>query len=221
LDITGVGQSMRIAQISVARPKDVMFDGKTTSTSIFKVPVDSEVFADFINLQGDTQSDLSVHGGRDKALYFYSLDYYPLWARELSRPELDPAQFGENLTVTGCVDEDIVIGVRLRVGNAEVTVTQPRIPCFKLGIRMGDANFPNRFWATGRLGFYARVERTGPLKRGDAIEVLETPSHGITVRKLWRIVTGKRSSEARQAMEQLADLDAGWQRRLRQAAADK
>jgi len=154
-------------------------------------------------------------------LYFYSSDYYSLWAQELGRPELESSQFGENLTVTGCVDEDIVIGARLCVGKIEVTVTQPRIPCFKLGMRMDDVGFPNRFWVAGRLGFYVRVETTGPVRRGDEIKVLEAPAHGITVRKLWRIVTSKNSNEARQAIDYLPDLDAGWQRRLRQAAADE
>ena len=209
---------MNIVRVSVARPKDVEFNGKTTSTSIFKLPVDGEVLADVDNLRGDRQADLSVHGGRDKALYLYSFDYYPLWAQELGVAELEPAQFGENLTVTGCQDEDVVIGARFRVGNAEVSVTQPRIPCFKLGIRMGNQAFPSRFWATGRLGFYVRVEQTGSVRCGDKIDVLDTPSHGITVRELWRIVTTRRSDEARHALHHLRDLDAGWRRRLKQAA---
>ena len=120
--------------------------------------------------------------------------------------------------MAGCQDVDIVIGTRLRVGSTEVVVTQPRIPCFKLGIRMGNADFPNRFWAKGRLGFYVRVEQTGSVASGDAIEVLDTPSHGITVHKLWRIVTTRRSDEAHHALDKLLDLDAGWQRRLQQAA---
>jgi len=208
---------MSIVQISVASPGGVEFNGKTTSTSIFKAPVDGEVFADFDNLHGDRQADLSVHGGRDKAIYLYSYDYYPLWAQELGIAELEPAQFGENLTVTGCQDEQVVIGTRLRVGNSELVVTQPRLPCFKLGIRMNNVDFPNRFWATGRLGFYVRVEQPGSMKRGDAIDALHIPSHGITVRKLWHAVTTRRSNEARNALDHLADLDAGWQRRLKQA----
>ncbi len=211
-------RAMNIVRVSVARPKDVEFNGKTTSTSIFKVPVDGEIFADVDNLRGDRQADLSVHGGRDKALYLYSFDYYPHWAQDLGVAELEPAQFGENLTVSGCQDEDVVIGARLRVGNTEVVVTQPRIPCFKLGIRMGNAAFPNRFWATGRLGFYVRVEQTGSVRCGNEIVVLDAPSHGITVRELWRIVTRRRSDEAHNALDHLPDLDAGWQRRLKQAA---
>ena len=216
--VAGGRRPMNIVRVSVASPIDVEFDGKTTSTSIFKIPVDGEVIADFDNLQGDRQADLSVHGGRDKALYLYSFDYYPLWAHELGLAELEPAQFGENLTVAGCQDVDIVIGTRLRVGSTEVVVTQPRIPCFKLGIRMRNADFPNRFWAKGRLGFYVRVEQTGSVASGDAIEVLDTPSHGITVHKLWRIVTTRRSDEAHHALDKLLDLDTGWQRRLQQAA---
>jgi len=208
---------MKIITVSVASPKDIEFDSKTTSTSIFKTPVDGEVFADFENLQGDRQADLGVHGGRDKALYVYSFDYYAQWAQEFGRTELEPAQFGENLTVTGCLDEDVVIGSRFGIGSVEVVVTQPRIPCFKQGIRMGDADFPNRFWATGRLGFYVRVEQTGLLERGDEIELLDTPSHGITVRELWRTVTTKNSPEARRALDHLPDLDDGWLRRLRRA----
>ena len=208
---------MNIVRVSVARPKEVEFNGKTTSTSIFKIPVDGEIFADVDNLRGDRQADLRVHGGRDKALYLYSFDYYSLWAQDLGVAELEPAQFGENLTVTGCQDEGIVIGARLKVGNTEVVVTQPRIPCFKLGIRMGNEDFPNRFWAKGRLGFYVRVEQTGSVKCGDGIVVLDIPSHGITVRRLWRIVTSRRSDEARHALDNLPDLDAGWQRRLKQA----
>jgi len=206
---------MKIVAVSVASPKDVEFNGKTTSTSIFKTPVDGEVFAAFENLQGDRQADLGVHGGRDKALYVYSFDYYAQWAQELGRTELEPAQFGENLTVTGCLDEDVMIGSRFGIGSVEVVVTQPRMPCYKLGIRMGDADFPNRFWATGRLGFYVRIEQTGPLERGDEIELLDTPSHGITVRELWRTVTTKNSPEARRALDHLPDLDGGWLRRLR------
>jgi MOSC domain-containing protein YiiM len=208
---------MKIITVSVASPKDIEFDGKTTSISIFKTPVDGELFADFENLQGDRQADLGVHGGRDKALYIYSFDYYAQWTQALGRTELEPAQFGENLTVTGCLDEDVVIGSRLGIGSVEVVVTQPRIPCYKLGIRMGDADFPNRFWATGRLGFYVRVEQTGLLQRGDEIELLDTPSHGITVRELWRTVTTKNSPEARRALDHLLDLDDGWLRRLRRA----
>lgn len=210
---------MRVMQISVAGPEYVEFNGKTTLTSIFKRPVDGEVLAGFENLKGDEQADLAVHGGRNKAVYFYSQDYYPLWASELGRPQLETAQFGENLTVSGCRDDEIVIGSRLKVGATEMTVIQPRIPCFKLGMRLGDADFPNRFWTTGRLGFYARVETTGPLNRGDEIAIVAAPLHGITVRDLWCAVTSKDSVKARQAMQQLPDLDDGWQRRLRQTAA--
>jgi MOSC domain-containing protein YiiM len=209
---------MKIVTISTGEPRKVVFEGKTTVTGIFKTPVDAAVFAGEQNLQGDGQADLSVHGGRDKALYFYSQDYYALWTEDLGRATLEAAQFGENLTVSGCRDEDIVLGSRMKVGGAVVTVMQPRIPCFKLGIRIGDASFPNRFWTTGRLGFYARVDQPGLLQRGDPIEVIESPTHGITVRKLWLAVIETRREAAIRAMQHLPELDAGWLKRLRLVA---
>jgi MOSC domain-containing protein YiiM len=208
---------MKLVQISVGTPHDIEFDGKTTKTGIFKIPVDGPVFADELHLEGDGQADLSVHGGRDKAVYLYSEDYYPLWAAELGR-KLEAAQFGENLTVSGCRDEDIVLGTRLRIGAVELRVMQPRIPCFKLGIRMGDAEFPGRFWAAGRLGVYLRVEKTGVLQHGDAIEIIATPAHGITARALWEAVNQQRREAALRAAEALPELDAGWQKRLRLAS---
>ena len=210
---------MKVVTVSVGMPLEVDHDGKRISTGIFKSPANGAVFADRANLEGDGQADLSVHGGRDKALYFYSLDYYETWARELGRPSLEESQFGENLTVSGCRDEEVVIGARLRIGGAEVVVTQPRIPCFKLGIRVGDPTFPNRFWNAGRLGFYARVEQPGFVESGDAITVVDIPDHGITIRELWRSVTEVDRAACLLAMDPLPAIDDGWRKRLRRATA--
>ena len=211
---------MRVESVSVGLPADIEFGGKRTTTGIFKRPVEGPVFAGLENLDGDGQADLSVHGGRDKAIYCYSRDYYPLWADELGRP-LEDAQFGENLTLSGGRDEDVVIGSLLRIGEAEATVCQPRIPCFKLGIRVGDEDFPNRFWTAGRLGFYLRVEATGNISPGDAVTVLDAPAHGITVHDLWTFVIDGDAAGSARALDVLADLDDGWCRRLRLASRDQ
>ena len=208
-----------ILNICVGKPRVVEVNGKPVQTSIFKSPVEGDVRATFQNLEGDRQSDLSVHGGRDKAIYVYSHDYYKDWAQLLKRDELEPAQFGENLTVSGLVDEDVVIGDIYQIGGVVVTVTQPRIPCFKLGLRFGDQLIPKRFWETGRLGFYLRVEKEGVLRRGDKIALLERPDHGITLRKLWETVTQGDRPSAEKALHALEHIDDGWIRRLKAVAS--
>ena len=205
---------MKIKQISVGLPGNFRFDGRNVTTSIFKSPVDGKVEAGYHNLAGDRQSDLKVHGGRDKAMYAYSQDYYPAWADDLGLAELEPAQFGENLAVTGGMDSDVVIGASYAVGSAEVTVTQPRIPCFKLGIRLNNIEFPRLFWEKGRLGFYLRVEKEGALQNGDIFKLIHKPGHGISVQDLWAAVVHRDAAVASQALEQLQYLDGGWIRRL-------
>jgi MOSC domain-containing protein YiiM len=198
-------------------PADVCFKGKNHTTGIFKRPVDGKVAVNLLHLNGDGQADLKVHGGRDKAVYVYPACHYETWERELGVESLEAAQFGENLTVGGLTEKRVTIGDRYRVGSAVVTVTQPRIPCFKLGIRMNDASFPNRFLASGRLGFYMRVLETGELQTGDTFELLDRPEHGISVHDLWQIVfvDGGSSEAAQIALEMLPHIDEGWQKRLR------
>lgn len=212
------GVAMKINHVSVGVPQEVEFEGRRVQTSIFKSPVDKEIPVLLENIEGDRQSDLTVHGGRDKAIYVYSNDYYEEWSRELGLQSLETSQFGENLTVSGCRDAEVRIESRYRFGNVEETVTQPRLPCFKLGIRMKDKTFPQRFWERGRLGFYLRVEKEGMLGRGDTIELIDRPEHDITVRKLFEIVNDGGPDDALDAMNTLSYLDDGWLRRLRKIA---
>ncbi len=202
-------------------PRSVYSGRKMVSTGIFKKPVHGEVFAGFEHLAGDGQADLTVHGGRDKSLYAYPQEHYPFWAKELGIATLEPSQFGENLTVSGMLEDLIMPGDRYCFGNVIAVVTQPRLPCFKLGIRMGDDTFPNRFLNSGRLGFYLRVEQPGTLQAGDPVELLESAAHGLSISSLWQIVFGaaRNPADARRALDNLPFLDAGWQRRLRQIIA--
>src|SRR6266540_1803307 len=152
---------MKVLSVNVALPRDISVDGRTVSTGIFKEPVSGAIKVRRLNLDGDRQADLRVHGGPDKAVYVYPSEFYELWSRE--RPELDfgPGVFGENLTTEGFLDNNISVGDRFRVGTAELVVTQPRFPCFKLGIKMGRDEFVTEFLERGLHGFYLAVAREG------------------------------------------------------------
>ena len=167
---------MKLLAVSVGTPKEVSYvDRKgralTTTTGIFKTPVDHRVALRRTNLDGDGQADLEAHGGLDKAVYVYTRENYDFWASELGRDDFTHAgQFGENFTVEGMSDEDVCIGDIFQIGGALVEVTQPRVPCFKLGILMGIDNFQKLFAAACLTGFYLRVLEEGEVGAGDVIE---------------------------------------------------
>lgn len=208
---------MNIVEICVGLPREVEYRGRKVVTGIFKSPVDGTVDVRFGNLQGDRQADLTVHGGRDKAIYAYPQEHYKFWSDELTMTSSEASVFGENLTVRGMNEDQVVIGTKYRAGSALVSVTQPRIPCFKLGIRVDDSAFPAKFLVSGKLGFYLRVEEEGVFQAGDKFETVSVPSHGITLQHLWTMVFGDRDAELEIDVIQhkLPYLDAGWLRRLR------
>jgi len=203
--------------ISIGKPRTILHDGRDVETGIYKSPVDGPVRVTELGIAGDGQADLSVHGGRDKAVYAYPLKHYPTWAVELGVTGLEDSQFGENLAVTEIDEDRVCIGDRFRFGSVVAVVAQPRLPCFKLGIRMGDPDFPPRFLQSGRLGIYLRVETEGETQAGDEFELVEQAAHGISVTRLWRCVFGKDVDRelARQCLEVMPHLDEGWRRRLR------
>jgi MOSC domain-containing protein YiiM len=178
---------MRLVSVNVSLPKLAEFEGRAVSTSIFKEPVSGRVLVRRLSLEGDWQADLRSHGGLNKAVYAYPLEHYAWWSRELGRDDLRPGQFGENLTVEGLTEGAARLGDVLRVGGALLQVTQPRYPCFKLGIKMGDPRFPRRFLASGRTGFYLRVLEEGEVAAGDTVELAEQ-SDALTVWGLWHLV---------------------------------
>ena len=172
---------MKLLSINVGLPREIEWKGKLVRTSIFKAPVPGRVRVAQLNLEGDQQSDLSVHGGVDKAVYAYPSEHYPFWRRELPGMDLPWGVFGENLTTEGLLEETLHIGDRLRVGSSEFLVTQPRMPCFKLGIRFGRPDIVKRFLQSGRSGFYFAVLQEGEVAAGDSIELLKQDEHGVTV----------------------------------------
>lgn len=210
----------RILEISIGRPATVDYEGREVSTGIFKSAVQGPVHVTRDGMLGDGQADLTVHGGHDKAVYVYPDRHYATWAAELGVAALATSQFGENLRVDGWTEQTVAIGDRFRFGSVTAIVSQPRLPCFKLGIRMGDDDFPRRFLQSGRLGWYLRIEAEGETAAGDTFSRISRASHGITVERLWRIVfCGEGGAiEAAACLDSLPHLDAGWQRRLRQLA---
>src|SRR5213079_3201270 len=172
---------MKLLSVNVGLPREIEWKEKIVRTSIFKAPVPGRVQVAKLNLKGDQQSDLSVHGGVDKAVYAYPSEHYPFWRRELPGMDLPWGVFGENLTTEGLLEETLHIGDRLRIGSAEFLVTQPRMPCFKLGIRFGRDDMVKRFLRSGRSGFYLAVLREGEVTGGDPIQFAGRDDHGVTV----------------------------------------
>jgi len=170
----------RVVSVNVGRPRQVDWHGRSVTTAIWKEPVDGRQRVDGVNVDGDDQADRRVHGGPTKAIYVYDTGDYQWWQDQLGQP-VRPGTFGENLTVTGIELTAAVIGERWRVGTATLRVTEPRIPCFKLGIRMGDAAFVDRFAQAGRPGTYLAIEAEGDLGGGDTIHLLHRPGHGLTI----------------------------------------
>lgn len=172
---------MEILAISVSAPQTLEFAGRSVETGICKRPVQGFAHVGKEGLIGDAQVDRENHGGFDKAVYVYSAENYRYWERELGRP-LPYGQFGENLSVTGMTDENVHIGDIFRLGEVEAQVTQPRVPCFKLGMKMGDLDFVGRFHRSGRVGFYLRILREGSLQAGDGIELLRADPERLNIR---------------------------------------
>lgn len=173
---------MELISISISGPKQLEFQGRQAQTGICKEPVSGPIHASRDGLLGDVQVDRENHGGADKAIYAYTVENYRHWEQQLGR-DMPYGQFGENLTVSGMPDESVHIGDIFRIGaDVEVQVTQPRVPCFKLGLRMEDAGFVGRFHRAGRVGFYLRVLQEGELSPGDPIRRLSADPGKLDIR---------------------------------------
>jgi MOSC domain-containing protein YiiM len=173
---------LKVLSVNVCLPKEIAYRGKTVTTGIFKEPVSARVRVGALGLDGDGQADRKVHGGADMAVYVYPHEHYRFWEAELGRPDLPFGQFGENLTITGVSEDSTRVGDLFRIGTTLFQVTQPRIPCYKLAIRMAaEFDFPARFQASGRLGFYFRVREQGDVGAGDTIELVDRDDKSVTI----------------------------------------
>lgn len=168
-------------------PRELLWQGRWVTTGIFKEPVIGPVTVRTLNLDGDAQADLSVHGGPDKAVYAYPVEHYESWRKELPDMELPHGVFGENFTTMGLLEKEVHIGDRFRVGGAELVVRQPRMPCYKLGIKFDRPDILKRFLASRRSGFYFAVAREGDVQPGDKIEQLSHNRAGLSIEDIVRI----------------------------------
>ncbi len=202
---------MKLLSVNVALPREVEINGQKVLTGIFKEPVAGRVRLRRLNLEGDRQADLEVHGGTYKAVYAYPAEHYDYWRRELHGAELPWGMFGENLTTEGLREEEVRIGDRFRIGTAELVVTQPRLPCYKLGIKFGDMTMVKRFLASRRTGFYLSVAQEGEVGAGDAIELLGRDAASLTVAEVTRLYVSERDgSRLLGRAAELESLPPGW-----------
>lgn len=183
---------MKLISVNIGLQRKVSWRGKTVTTGIFKEPIKGSVMLRTLNLDGDKQAALSVHGGVSKAVYAYPVQHYEFWKRELPNMKLPYGMFGENFTIEGLREETVNIGDRFRLGAAEIMVTEPRMPCYKLGLKFGRTDMVKRFLVSRRTGFYFAVLQEGEVKAGDTIELLSRDGDGITVADITRLYAFER-----------------------------
>ncbi|QFY44001.1 MOSC domain-containing protein [Candidatus Methylospira mobilis] len=206
---------MKLLSINLGHLQTIRYGKRDVETGIFKNPVDGVHSIGLLGLEGDRQADPENHGGVDKALYFYTMENFRVWEQELGRT-LPSGAFGENFTVSGMPDEAVHIGDIFRVGGITVQVTQPRVPCFKLGIKMQDMQFVTRFLHSGRAGFYARILEPGVAAAGDSIALRVIDPHGLSVKEaMLALIKGDRQQEIIKRALKIPALSLAWQTDLR------
>ncbi len=201
---------MKIVSVNISLPKTIEANGNRVETGIFKEPTQERLMVRKLNIDGDGQADLRVHGGEFKAVYAYPHEHYATWQSELGRDDFTFGQFGENLTTTGLLEDEVYVGSIYRMGQALLQVTQPRVPCFKLAIRMDDSKFTKTFMKAQRTGFYLRVLEEGEIEAGDSIELVEAAPQQITVRAINNLLYFEQDPELAQRALNIDGLSPGW-----------
>ena len=178
---------MKVISVNVGQPREIFHEGRMIRTGIFKRPIEGRVRVTALNLEGDEQADLTVHGGPSKAIYVYPAEHYEFWRKELPEVSFSWGMFGENLTTEGLLEKEINVGDRLCLGSVELMVTEPRLPCYKLNLKFGRDDMVKRFLKSRRTGFYCAVAREGEIGAGDEIEFLNRDESKMTVADITRI----------------------------------
>jgi len=206
-----MARRMKLVSLNVSRPRLAVYKGTTINTGIFKEPNTGPVQLSVLNLEGDRQADLGVHGGPYKAVYAYPSEHYAYWQKELPGMDLPWGMFGENFTTSGLREDEIHVGDRLQIGSATVMVRQPRVPCYKLAAKFQRDDILERFLRSGRSGFYFSVEQEGPVASGDSFQLISQDRHGITIAEMNRLfVSEKYNRELLQKALDTASLPEEW-----------
>jgi MOSC domain-containing protein YiiM len=202
---------MKLVSVNTGLPREVIWRGRAVTTGIFKDPIQGPVKLRTLNLDGDRQADLTVHGGVSKAVYAYPIEHYEFWRSELSKMELPYGMFGENFTTEGLFEDVVNVGDRFRIGTAEVMVTEPRMPCYKLGLKFDQADMVKRFLASRRTGFYFAVLKEGEVEAGATIEPIDRDGNGITVADITRLYAFEKDDlESLRRVVKLEALSESW-----------
>ncbi|HET9994977.1 MAG TPA: MOSC domain-containing protein [Candidatus Acidoferrum sp.] len=191
---------MKLLSVNVGLPREVTWHGRIVTTGIYKQRVTGRVALHKLNLDGDRQADLTVHGGKYKAVYCYPSEHYAYWKKELPGQDLPPGIFGENLTTEDLLESSVHLGDHFSVGSAELVVTQPRLPCYKLGVRFQSDDMVKRFLASARTGFYFAVTREGEIGAGVAIKLLDRDPNAVSISEITRLYVAKRFTNDDAAM---------------------
>jgi MOSC domain-containing protein YiiM len=205
---------LRVLSVNVGLPQEIVWKGKTVQTGIFKDPKPGRVGCTRLNLDGDRQADLTVHGGTNKAVYGYPHEHYAFWRDKLPQEPLPYGAFGENLTLEGLTEENVHIGDRFRIGTVELVVTQPRQPCFKLAAKFGGNQIVHEMLESGYSGFYFAVLRTGNIGADDTVELIETEPQAVRIADMNRIVLGDADALLMKRAIQIDALPPEWREAL-------
>jgi MOSC domain-containing protein YiiM len=210
---------MKVLSVNVGLPRKVLFNGQTITTAIFKDPVKGPVMLRKINLDGDKQADLTVHGGVDKAVYSYPTEHYDYWRKQYPNIDIIWGMFGENFTTQGLMEDTVNIGDQVQIGSAKLVATQPRMPCYKLGVRFGIMEIIRRFLSSGRPGIYFNVLKQGEVKTDDKIEIIEKDKNNVTVKDIVRLYINRDHIDNIETMRRAIKISAlpeGWKYEFQQ-----
>jgi MOSC domain-containing protein YiiM len=210
---------MKVISVNVGLPRKILFNGQIITTAIFKDPVKGPISLRKLNLDGDKQADLSVHGGLDKAVYSYPSEHYDYWRKQFPNTDLVWGMFGENFTTEGLFEDAVNVGDQFQIGSAKLVATQPRMPCYKLGVRFGRMDVIRRFMASGRPGIYFKVLTEGEVQRDDKIKIIRRDKNNVTVKDIVSLYIARNDIDNIETMKRatkIRDLPEGWRHEFQQ-----
>lgn len=210
---------MKVLSVNVGLPRKILFNGQIITTAIFKDPVKGPISLRKLNLDGDKQADLTVHGGLDKAVYSYPSEHYDYWRKQFPNADLVWGMFGENFTTEGLFEDAVNVGDQFQIGSAKLVATQPRMPCYKLGVRFGRMDVIRRFMASGRPGIYFKVLTEGEVQRDDKIKIIRRDKNNVTVKDIVSLYIARNDIDNIETMKRatkIRDLPEGWRHEFQQ-----